>query len=187
MGWFYWFCSTLNQKLKWNLGVHFGFVEHKNTLFPLSNFDIFSHYCDLFVCLFVCFFWGGSNRQPGCRMSMFLWKCKMPGDFWWEWATMKRHWMESHSLRGLEHYRASCNIYQTICRGWRSTQNSTRDSQPTCSIHHNFVFLSLLPLWTSRDPACNPSKSLVVKLQLRWRIGTRSSKATSKLDFRKWL
>ena len=28
-------------------------------------------------------------------------------------------------------------------------------------------FLSLLPLWTSRDPACNPSKSLVVKLQLR--------------------
>jgi len=56
MGWFYWICSTLNQKLKWNLGVHFGFVEHKNTLFPLSNFDIFSHYCDLFVCLFVCLF-----------------------------------------------------------------------------------------------------------------------------------
>lgn len=157
----------------------------------------------LFVCfLFVC--WLVGNRQPGCRMYMFLWKCKMPGDFWWEWATMKCHWMESHSLRGLEHYRASCNIYQTICRGWLSTQNSTRDSQPTYSILFNtpqLWFMSLLPLWTSRDPACNPSNSLVVKLhpnhrapglwdfpsQLRWRIGTRSSKATSKLDFRKWL
>ena len=119
-----------------------------------------------------CVFFRCSNRRPGCRISMFLWKCKMPGDFWWEWVMMKCLWMESHSLRGLEH--ASYNIYQTICRGWLSTQNSTRDSQPTCLRCRNFVLCLFCPF------------GLVVTLLATSQISLKDWNTIFQSDFEAW-